>query len=145
MMLVKDVEVIASKVIECGIYIHKSLGPGLLESAYETFLADRLEKQGLQVARQKLIRAQFEDMHVDAGFRIDLLIEDQLIVELKSVDSLLPVHSKQLLTYLRLMNLPLGLLMNFGGVTLKEGLRRVVNNYDTTQATHLNINKAAPE
>lgn len=139
-----DAETLASKAIGCGLHIHKSLGPGLLESAYEAFLTDALQKQGLHVERQKQIGAHFDGVHVDVGFRIDLLIEGQLVIELKSVEMLLPVHGKQLLTYLRLMNLQLGLLMNFGSITLREGLRRVVNNYDSSQTTHLNIHKTNP-
>jgi GxxExxY protein len=120
-----QLETIASRVIDTAMGIHVDVGPGLLESVYETLLATRLEKQGFKVDRQLII----DDILFPKAFHIDLLVNDMLLIELKSVEKLAPVHAKQTLTYLRLMKLPLGLLINFGGITLKEGLKRVVNNY----------------
>lgn len=99
----------------------------MLESAYEALLAQLLLQQGLQVERQKPVSFTYGGVRLDDAFRVDLLVEGQLLVELKSVEKLAPVHSKQVLTYLRLMNLPLGLLMNFGAATFKEGIHRILN------------------
>ena len=112
--------------------VDRDLEPGLLESVYEKILARVLTKRGLTVDRQKSICFEYDGIRFDEGFRVDLLVEGQVVVELKSVEKVVPVHGKQLLTYLRLMNLPVGLLINFGAPTLKEGLHRVVNNLDSS-------------
>ncbi|KQT32806.1 Fe3+ hydroxamate ABC transporter substrate-binding protein [Sphingomonas sp. Leaf412] len=125
----RDIDAISGDVVDVAIRLHRDLGPGLLESVYEMVLAGRLERMGYQVARQRAIDVEFENVRIDAAFRVDLLIDERLIVEIKSVERLLPVHAKQVLTYLRLMRQPVGLLINFGGETLKEGLRRLVNNH----------------
>ena len=122
-------EEIAKIVIDCGLRLHKEVGPGLLESVYETVLASRLMKSGLQVDRQKPIQIRLDDITFPDAFRVDLLIENTLLIEIKSVERLAPVHHKQTLTYLRMMNLPLGLLINFGGETFREGVSRVMNNH----------------
>ncbi|MCP5397547.1 MAG: GxxExxY protein [Sphingomonadaceae bacterium] len=122
-------EHIARIVVDCGYHIHRDIGPGLLESAYEALLAEGLRQQGFQVKRQVSVPLKYNGVIVDNAFKIDLLIEGCLIIELKSVDKLAPVHGKQLLTYLRLMRLPVGLLMNFGQAMFKDGLRRVVNDH----------------
>jgi GxxExxY protein len=126
---VKELESLAKTAVDRGFRIHKELGPGLLESVYEAILADSLSRTGLFVERQKPLPISFEGVQINEGYRVDLLIEGSLIVEFKSVERLVPVHGKQLLTYLRLARQPLGLLMNFGGETFKEGVRRVANNY----------------
>ena len=123
------VERLAQIAVDCGFRVHKGLGPGLLESVYEAVLAEMLRRSGLEVERQKPISIEFEGMNLGEGFRADLMVEGQLLVEVKSVERLAPVHGKQLLTYLRLSGCPLGLLMNFGGATFREGVRRVANNY----------------
>ncbi len=120
-------ELLAASVIDCGFSIHNRLGPGLLESAYEAILADQLVRRGMTVERQKPIPICFDGTRLSEGFRADLLVERRLLVELKSVERLAPVHGKQVLTYLRLLDLPLGLLINFGGATFKEGVRRIAN------------------
>lgn len=125
-------ETIAKIAIDCGLDIHRRIGPGLLELAYESVLAHALEKRGPRVARQQLIAIRFDGIVIDAGFRADLIVQDALLIELKSIDRLAPVHVKQVLTYLRFLELPVGLLMNFGGDTFKEGLRRIVNNHIPT-------------
>ncbi|MBU1606509.1 MAG: GxxExxY protein [Alphaproteobacteria bacterium] len=124
-----DIEALATQVIDCGFHLHKDLGPGLLESAYVQLMAAELARRGIAVSRQVAMPLTYKGVVVDNAFKIDLLVERTLIVELKSIERLAPVHGKQVLTYLRLMGLPLGLLMNFGQATFKEGLRRVANDY----------------
>jgi GxxExxY protein len=130
-------EEIASIVIDTALGIHVDIGPGLMESVYEAILEKRLRQKGLKVDRQKPIRLEIDNLVFPDAFRADLLVEDRLLVELKSLEALAPVHGKQVLTYLRLMKLPLGLLINFGGETLRQGLRRIVNNYAHVQELSL--------
>ena len=118
---------ITGTIVDVALQIHKDLGPGLLESVYEAVLAKKLEGRGLRVERQKILRFEYDGLVFDEGFRMDLLVEDQVVVELKSVEQTAPVHKKQLLTYLKLAKRPAGLLINFGGATLKEGITRVIN------------------
>jgi GxxExxY protein len=122
-----DIEELARLAIDAGFHIHKRLGPGLLESVYEVVLSASLSKQGLNVERQKSIPIRFDDLLIADAFRADLVLEGRLIIEIKSVEQVAPVHGKQLLTYVRLMEQPLGLLMNFGSETFRDGLKRVVN------------------
>jgi GxxExxY protein len=124
----KELDDITGEIVDAALKIHQGLGPGLLESVYESVLAKALEKRGLKVERQKPISFEYDNMSFDDGFRVYLLVDERIVVELKSVEKLAPVHSKQLLTYIRLMNLPVGLLLNFGASTLKEGLHRIVND-----------------
>lgn len=124
-----DVEELASIAVDCGFHLHKELGPGLLESAYEAIMADQLARRELHVLRQVPIPLRYGGVELPEGFRADLLIEGRLLVELKSVERLSPLHGKQVLTYLRLLDMPLGLLINFGGETFKEGMKRIVNNH----------------
>jgi GxxExxY protein len=123
------VEEIATIAVDCGFKIHDRLGPGLLESVYEAILEQGLVRRGLIVARQRPIPISFDGILLDEGFRADLLIDGKLLIELKSVEHIAPVHVKQVITYLRLMDLPLGLLMNFGAATFREGIKRVVNGH----------------
>lgn len=125
-------EPVITDVIDCGFQIHKQLGPGLLESVYETVLAKALRKRGYAVDRQKPVEIAFDGMTFREGFRADIIVNEILLVELKSTERMAPVYGKQVLTYLRLMNLPIGLLMNFGCATFKEGLQRIANNYTPT-------------
>jgi GxxExxY protein len=125
----KEIDEITAEVLDVALRLHRELGPGLLESVYEALLARRLQNLGYRVATQQLISAEFEGVLFEAAFRADLIVDDRLLVEVKSVERLMPVHSKQLLTYLRLKRQPVGLLINFGGETLKEGFRRIVNDY----------------
>ncbi len=140
----KELDDITGAIIDASINIHKDLGPGLLESVYEVVLARSLERRGFQVERQKPIRFEYDGMVFEDGFRTDLLVDGRVVVELKSVEKLAPVHGKQLLTYIRLMHLPVGLLINFGGSTLKEGLQRIVNNLSSSASPHLRVNQANP-
>jgi GxxExxY protein len=118
---------ITGAVIDEAMKIHRELGPGLLESVYEIILARQLERRGFRVARQRPVPIEYDGLIFEQGFRADLVVEARVVVEIKSVEHLAPVHPKQLLTYLRLMRLEVGLLINFGNATLKEGLHRVVN------------------
>jgi iron complex transport system substrate-binding protein len=120
--------------------IHRDLGPGLLESVYEAVLAKSLGKRGFAVERQKPVTFHYDDMTFEDGFRVDLLVEQQVVVELKSVEKLAPVHCKQMLTYLRLMDLRVGLLINFGSALLKDGLHRIVNNLPHSASPRLRVN-----
>ena len=117
-----------SKVIlEAAFQVHTRLGPGLLETVYEVILAYELRKRGLSVERQRSIPIRYDNMIFDEGFRADLMVDDCVMVELKSIEALAPVHAKQVLTQLRLSERKLGFLMNFGEVHLKNGLKRIVN------------------
>lgn len=136
-----DLEVLAADVIDQALRLHRDLGPGLLESVYETILAGKLAKLGYEVRRQQVIDIEYEDFRFEAAFRIDLIVDGRLLVEIKSVERLNAVHAKQLLTYLRLMNQPLGLLINFGSATLKEGLQRVVNSHTSFESSRLRANQ----
>jgi iron complex transport system substrate-binding protein len=125
----RDIDAISGDVIDVALRLHRDLGPGLLESVYEAVLVARLAKMGYAVTRQQPVDIDFEGVRIEGAFKMDLLVDGRLIIEIKSVERLLPVHAKQLLTYLRLTKRPVGLLINFGGETLKEGVRRLVNNH----------------
>jgi GxxExxY protein len=121
---VAPVNELSYEVIGCAIEVHRNLGPGLLESIYEQCLAYEISKKGLRVRAQVPITVAYKDAVLDYGYRLDLLVEDSLIVEIKSVDGLLSLHEAQLLTYMKLSKVPLGLLMNFNCVPLRKGIRR---------------------
>ena len=118
---------IAKIIVDACFKIHTTLGPGLLESVYEAILIRELQNRGLQVARQSPIPITWENMQFDEGFRADLIVNGLVIIELKSVERFAPVHAKQLLTYLKLSGLKLGLLVNFGEELIKNGIKRIVN------------------
>lgn len=115
-------------VFDCAWKVHQNLGPGLLESAYEECLFYELKKTGLWVEKQKALPLVYEEIKLDIGYRIDIIVENKLIVEIKSVEALNDVHFAQLLTYLKLTNCKLGLLINFNVALIKNGIRRIVNN-----------------
>ena len=119
---------IARIVVDVCYQIHRKLGPGLLESVYVVLLLHELRKRGLQVEREVPIPILWDGIRIDVAFRADLIVNDKLIIEVKSVEKIAPVHPKQLLTYLRLADLRLGLLVNFGEKLIKDGIERVVNN-----------------
>ena len=119
---------ISSKIIGAAIDVHKQLGPGLLESTYETCLAYELKQMELDVKQQQALPVVYKEVKLDAGYRIDLLIENKVIIEIKSVEALADIHTAQLLTYLKLKDLKLGLLINFNSVRVVDGLKRIVNN-----------------
>ncbi|MGE3690313.1 MAG: GxxExxY protein [Novosphingobium sp.] len=116
----------------------------MLESAYEAILVDQLRKRGLEVRTQVPIAVEFEGSRVDQGFRADIVVEQALLIELKSIERLTRVHAKQVLTYLRFMHLPVGLLMNFGAPLFRDGLKRIVNRHSDTSGSQLRINQNAP-
>jgi GxxExxY protein len=118
---------LTGKIIGAAIEVHKILGPGLLESIYEECLSYELKAANIPYERQKEIPIQYKGIKLGCGYRIDLLIEEKIIVEIKSCDTILPIHEAQLLTYLKLMGLKIGLLINFNVPTLKEGIKRMAN------------------
>ena len=115
---------ITRTIIGCGIEVHKQLGPGLLESAYEECLAFELKQKGLRIERQKALPIQYKDIQLEYGYRIDLIVENAVVIELKSVDILHPLHEAQLLTYMKFAEKKVGLLMNFNVLVLKDGVKR---------------------
>ncbi len=117
---------ISNRIIGCAIRVHNVLGPGLIEKVYEECLGHLLVKEGFHVEKQKLLPIFFEDISLDAGLRLDMLVNDSIIIELKAVEKVLPVHEAQLYTYLKLSKKPLGLLMNFNVKLLKDGIKRMV-------------------
>jgi GxxExxY protein len=122
--------VIAKEVVDAAFAIHTKLGPGLLESVYESILAYELRKRGFQVERQLPIPVIWDEVQFDEGYRLDLLVEGKVLVEIKSVEAVAPVHKKQVLTYLRLMDKRLGLLVNFNEELIRNGISRIVNGLD---------------
>lgn len=113
-------------IIRCAITVHSHLGPGLLESTYEVCLEDELLKNRIHVDRQIILPVKYQEKTLDAGYRIDLLVENEILIEIKSVESLLPIHQAQLMTYLKLSQKTVGLLMNFNVLLLKDGLKRIL-------------------
>ncbi|HEV7993648.1 MAG TPA: GxxExxY protein [Gemmatimonadaceae bacterium] len=123
-----SLERITGAIVDASVRIHRDIGPGLFESVYETALAASLERRGLQVERQVPIAFSYDGVEFDQGFRIDLLVERCVIVEIKSVERFASVHVKQILTYLRLADIQIGLILNFGADMMKEGIKRVIND-----------------
>jgi GxxExxY protein len=124
---VLDINAISGKIIGACIEIHKALGPGLLESAYQECLCYELSVAGLEFERERSLPVAYKNVRLDCGYRLDLVVEGAVVVELKNVDRLAPIHSAQLLTYLRLAKLPLGLLINFNVPVLTQGVKRIAN------------------
>jgi GxxExxY protein len=118
---------VAQQIVDAAFRVHTTLGPGLLESVYQAALGYELEKRGLRVTRQQAIPVVYEEVRIDTGFHADLVVEGQVIVEIKAVETVAPVHKKQLLTYLKLADKRLGLLINFNVVLIKHGITRIVN------------------
>lgn len=128
-MNIDNIELIGREIVDSAMRVHRELGPGLLESAYEECLMFELVDRGFGVERQKLLPITYRGRLVDAGYRIDLLVENKIIIELKAVDQLIPIHEAQILTYLRLSGCTLGYLINFNVSLLKDGLHRKVQNH----------------
>ena len=122
-----DENAIDGIVVESAIHVHRNLGSGLLETVYQVILARELEKRGLKVQREVSVSIKYEDVTFDEGFRADLIVNEKVIIELKSVEKVIPAHKKQLLTYLRLSDLKLGYLLNFGDALMKDGISRIIN------------------
>jgi iron complex transport system substrate-binding protein len=137
----KPLDEITGAIVDSALMLHRELGPGLLESVYEAILARDLARRGFRAERQQSVSFQFDGLNFDNALRPDLLVERRVVVEIKSIDRLAPVHSKQVLTYLRLLKLPVGLLINFGGATLREGLVRIVNKLDPSASPRLRVNQ----
>lgn len=123
-----EIEVVGRQILSCAMKVHSVLGCGLLESAYEACLAYELDRGGVEVERQVTLPVVYEGIRLDAGYRLDLLVGRSVIVEVKSTEKLIPVHTAQLLSYLKLSELKLGFLLNFNVVHMRDGIKRVVNN-----------------
>ena len=124
-----DIEATASKIVNSALKVHKTLGPGLLESVYQKCLAHELENEGLNVRCEVPVPVRYNDISIDAGFRADMIIDDSIIIENKTVDQINPIHEAQLLTYLKVSNIQLGFLLNWNVTLMKNGIKRMVNNY----------------
>lgn len=122
-----EIDQITEKIIGCAIKVHSALGPGLLESTYEVCLVYELGKAGLRVAKQVPVQVTYDEIRLDAGYRIDILVEDTVIVELKSVEHLMPIHEAQMISYLKLSGKKIGLLINFNVRLLRNGIKRLAN------------------
>lgn len=143
-----ELDDVTALIINAAVRIHRDLGPGLMESVYESVLARALEKRGLPVERQRSFTLSYDGVEYENAFRLDLLVDGRVVVEVKSLERLAPVHGKQLLTYLRVTNLQVGLLLNFGAAVMKDGIKRVV--YDlpfsaSPQPPRLRVNHQAAE
>lgn len=137
----RELDVITDAIIEEAIRIHRDLGPGLLESVYEAVLTRALEKRGFHVERQVAMRLEYDGFVFSEAFRADMIVEREVMLELKSVERLPPVFGKKLLTYLRIADKRVGLILNFGAMTLREGLRRVVNDLPPSASPRLRVNQ----
>jgi GxxExxY protein len=136
-----ELDDVTGAVVDAAVQIHRELGPGLFESVYEAVLARALERRGLRVDQQRAVPFAYDGIEFEQGFRLDLLVEECVVVEVKSLDRLAPVHTKQVLTYLRLANVPVGLLLNFGADTMKEGMKRIVNGLAANSSLQLRVNR----
>jgi iron complex transport system substrate-binding protein len=135
-----ELDDVTGAIVDASIAIHRGLGPGLLESVYEIVLGSVLERRGLQIERQHAVSFSYDGILFEHAFRVDLLVARTVIVEVKSIERLAPVHAKQVLTYLRLMDLRAGFVLNFGAGMMREGIRRVVNDLPPSWSPHLRIN-----
>jgi len=122
----KEVDKVARIIVDAAFHVHKNLGPGLLESVYETCLVHEIKKRGMPMEQQKQVQINYDGIKLDAGLRVDLLVNDAVVVELKAIEKILPVHEAQLLTYLKLMDKRVGLLINFNVPLIKNGIKRKV-------------------
>lgn len=134
-----NTDIISREIVDAAYHLHKDLGPGMLESVYEGLLEELLRRRGLRVQRQVRITFVYEGIRLDRAFRVDLLVNKSVVIEVKARERVHPAHRRQLFTYLRVLGLEVGLLLNFGGSTMKEGIRRVVNGYKPTAQTGLRI------
>jgi GxxExxY protein len=138
-----DIDGITDQILNAAIAIHREFGPGLMESVYEAILARELELRGFGVRRQQSVRFSYAGMVFDEAFRADLIVNDTVIVELKAVARMEPVFARQLLTYLRLLKMPVGIVLNFGAPKLTDGIKRVVNNFPASSPSRLRVNAGA--
>ena len=124
-----ELDQIAKQIVDAAYRVHSKMGPGLLESAYEACMAHELTKRGFKVERQKPQPVRYDDLEIEVGYRLDILVDDKVIIELKAVEQLAPIHQAQLMTYLRLSGKTLGFLINFNVPLIKQGIRRIANNF----------------
>ena len=124
-----EMDQIAKQIVDAAYRVHSKMGPGLLESAYEACMAHELTKRGFKVERQKPQPVRYDDLEIEVGYRLDILVDDKVIIELKAVEQLAPIHQAQLMTYLRLSGKTLGFLINFNVPLIKQGIRRIANNF----------------
>ena len=129
MSRLEEIEALARTVVDCGYHLHREIGPGLLESVYHAMMIASIRERGLQAASEVSVPIRYKGVVIDNAFKADLIIENRLLIELKSTERTSSVHAKQVLTYLRLLKMRLGLLMNFGQSTFKDGLQRIVNDH----------------
>ena len=141
--VVRDLEEISGDVLDCSVQLHRDYGPGLLENVYEAILTAMLQEKGYLVETQKKLEIHYKHLVIPSVMRIDMLVDSALLVEIKSVEQILPVHAKQVTTYLRLMNLTVGMLINFGGETIKGNVRRIVNGYVPSASPRLRVNQTS--
>ena len=141
--VVRELEEISGDVLDCAVQLHRDLGPGLLENVYEVILAAMLRDKGYLVETQKSVEIRYKQLIIPSVMRIDMLVDSALLVEIKSAEQILPVHAKQVITYLRLMDLSVGLLINFGGETIKGNVRRIVNGYTPSASPRLRVNQTS--
>ena len=137
----RELDDITEAIVDASLHIHRDLGPGLLESGYEAVLARTLEMRGFRVERQKVICFEYEGIVFEERFRADLVVDERVIVEVKSLEQLARAHARQLLTCIKLTNTQVGLLINFGAPPLREGLRRIVNGFQPSAASQLRVNQ----
>ncbi len=131
-MVKKDIEAIATDIVDCAIKVHRELGPGLLESAYQHCIAHELKKRHRKVLMEVMLPIVYDGQRLDAGYRIDMLIDDLVIIENKTVENFLPIHMAQLTTYLKLYDRNVGFLLNWNVKLMKHGIKRVVHNYSSS-------------
>lgn len=137
----KNTDIITAEIVDAAYGLHKELGPGLLESVYERLLAQELERRGLRVERQKPVAFEHDGLRFEGKLVVDLLVNECVVVEIKATEKTLPVHRRQAYTYLRLLDLQVGLLLNFGAATMKAGIRRIVNGYRPSPQSRLRIHQ----
>jgi iron complex transport system substrate-binding protein len=142
-----EIDTVTGEVVSAAVHVHRRLGPGLLESVYQAVLEKELNRRRLVVQANKSLEFEVDGTRFREGLRVDMLVNGLVVVELKAVEKIAPVHLKQVLTYIRLLELPVGLLLNFGAATMKEGLYRIVNQYHSTTPSPLRINQieSAPD
>lgn len=138
----KEMDKVTGEIVDAAMKIHMKLGPGLLESVYEQILAGELRRRGLHVERQRAVDLHFDGVYYEHAYVVDLLVERSVVVEIKAIEKTAPVHAKQVLTYLKLMDLQVGLLINFGAPLLKEGIVRLVNSYTPSAPPRLRASNA---
>lgn len=138
--MVTNTDIITAEVVDAAYHLHLGLGPGLLESIYERLLAKDLARRGFEADRQRKVSFEYDGLVFDGGLTLDILVNERVAIEVKAVEQIHPVYKRQLFTYLRLLNLEVGLLPNFGAPRMKDGIHRIVHNYHPTSHSRLTIN-----